>query len=106
MEDILEEIVGDISDETDEASNIVIEQQDGHFLVLGEVSVMDFNRHFKSELPENKEFTTLSGFILHKLGRFPKEGDTVLHEDLEFTVKEKTMRTVKTILIKKRGLSL
>lgn len=101
MEDILEEIVGDISDETDEAGRMVIEEKDGHYLVLGEVSIVDFNRHFRSELPENLDFTTLSGFILDRLGRFPKEGDTVIHEDLEFTVKEKTLRTVKKMIIKR-----
>jgi putative hemolysin len=101
LEDVLEEIVGDITDETDEAGKGIIKQEDGSFLVAGELSILDFNKHFKSELPETADFTTVSGFILYKLGRFPDVGDVVIFNDLEFTVKETTMRTVKMVAVKK-----
>ncbi len=103
LEDILEEIVGDIADETDEASQAVIKQPDGEFLVAGGISIVDFNRQFEADLPEDQDFATLSGFILDKLGRFPKEGDAVESGGLEFLVKEKTPRTVKTLAVKRKG---
>ena len=105
LEDVLEEIVGDITDETDEADKGIRPVEDG-FIVVGNVSIVDFNRHFKSELPENEDYSTVSGFILDKLGRFPKEGDIVDYGDIKFTAKEVTLRTVKTALVnqEKRGL--
>lgn len=101
LEDILEEIVGDIADETDEAYGNVIKLENGDYLAAGELSILDFNKFFKSDLPENESFTTMSGFILDKLGRFPNEGDVVTCNNFEFTVKEKTLRTVKTAVVKK-----
>jgi CBS domain containing-hemolysin-like protein len=103
LEDILEEIVGDISDETDEGLAGVVRQPDGSSLVSGELSIVDFNKQFNTQLPEDEDYTTVSGFILNKLGRFPQEGDVVNHEDLEFTVKEKTPRIVKTVVVRKKN---
>lgn len=99
MEDILEEIVGDISDETDEIDKN-IKQEGSDFIVAGHTSVVDFNKYFNTELPENRDFNTVSGFILERLGRFPKEGDVVEHIDIKFTVKETTLRIVKTAVVK------
>lgn len=102
LEDILEEIVGEISDETDESNKTIIKLGNNSFLVAGEVSIIDFNKHFESQIPEDQDFTTISGFILDRLGRFPEEGDMVLHETLELLVKEKTRRTVKSIVVTKK----
>lgn len=101
LEDILEEIVGDITDETDEASKSIVKREDGSYLVVGEISILDFNKFFNAALPEDEDFNTLSGFLIHKIGRFPKEEDTVKFGDWEFKVKEKTLRTVKTAVVKK-----
>lgn len=99
LEDVLEEIVGDITDETDEADKGI--KQDGEdSIVNGNVSIVDFNKHFKTELPENEDYSTVSGFILDRLGRFPNEGDAVNFDNIKFTVKETTLRTVKTVLVK------
>jgi len=105
LEDVLEEIVGDITDETDEVDKGI--KQDGKDSVVnGNVSIVDFNKHFKTELPENEDYSTVSGFILDKLGRFSKEGDIVDYKDIKFIVKEVTLRTVTTAVVKqeKRGL--
>lgn len=99
MEDLLEEIVGDITDETDEADNR-IKQEGKNFIVFGNVSIVDFNRHFKTDLPEDEDFKTVSGFILERLGRFPKAGDAVEYGDVKFIVKEATLRVVKTAEVK------
>jgi putative hemolysin len=104
LEDVLEEIVGDITDETDEASRKITKQADGTFLVFGEISIVDFNRFFQTDLPEDQDFTTVSGFILNELGRFPKEGDNIKVGDLEFVAEEVTLRTVKTVKVKNKAL--
>lgn len=99
LEDVLEEIVGDITDETDETDNDIKQEGEG-FIVAGNVSIVDFNKYFKTDLSENEDFNTVSGFILNHLGRFPKEGDVVDYKDIKITVKEVTLRTVKTAIIK------
>ncbi len=102
LEDLVEEIVGEISDETDEANKTIVKQPDQSFLVAGKVSILDFNRYFNSQLPEDEDFTTISGFILNRLGHFPKEGELISFNDWEFTVKEKDLRTVKTAVVNKK----
>ncbi|MDP2587122.1 MAG: hemolysin family protein [Candidatus Komeilibacteria bacterium] len=99
MEDILEEIVGDITDETDEADEGIRPEGDD-FIVAGNVSVVDFNKYFKTDLPEDEDYSTVSGFILDRLGRFPQEGDVANHNNLKLTVTEVTLRTVKNVIVK------
>ncbi len=104
VEDLLEELVGEISDETDETSRAIVQQPDESFIVSGACSIVDFNKQFGSGLPEDEDFSTVSGFLLDRLGRFSREGDTVSVDNLEFTVKEKTLRTVKTAVVKHLNL--
>ncbi|HYF05042.1 MAG TPA: hemolysin family protein [Patescibacteria group bacterium] len=101
LEDILEELVGDIADETDEGTQAQVWEQDGKSLVSGSISIVDFNKHFGSDIPEDEQYTTLSGFISHTLGRFPVLEETVTHGGFSITVIERTQRTVKTAHIKK-----
>lgn len=100
LEDVLEEIVGDISDETDEQSIAIVKNEDSTHTVAGELPILDFNKYFNVELPTDEGISTLSGFIMHKLGRFAKIGDTVKFLNLEFTVQETTKRTAKIIVVK------
>ncbi len=83
LEDVLEEIVGDIADETDEGNKGITRLTDDNFLVTGELSILDFNRYFKTLLPQDATHTTVSGFILEKLGRFPDSGDVIKFNNLE-----------------------
>jgi putative hemolysin len=100
MEDLLEEIVGDITDETDEAEKGV-RLENGMTVVDGKLSIVDFNKHFNSELSENEDYNTVSGLILDKLGRFAKPGDIVSEGTIKLTVKEVTLRIVKTAVVEK-----
>lgn len=97
LEDILEEIVGDISDETDEARRQIHKQEDGTYLIDGDTSIIDLNRHFKTALPESENFSTISGFILNSLERFPELEEQVEFENLVFNVVQKTPRTIKLV---------
>lgn len=100
LEDVLEEIVGDISDETDEL-DLRIRQEGEKHIVAGSVSIVDFNKYFKTNIPDQKDFNTISGFILECLGRFPKEGDQIDHEKVQLKVNEVTARVIKTIWVHK-----
>jgi len=98
LEDILEEIVGEITDETDEV-NQGISRIGNDFLVAGDVSIIDFNKYFNLLLPEDEDYNTVSGFILDQLGHFPNPGEMVAYQGAQLFVKEAAMRTVKTVLV-------
>jgi putative hemolysin len=100
MEDILEEIVGEISDETDEIKHEITDNKNGTFTVMGDMSVVDFNKFFMSKVPENQDYNTISGFVIDRLGRFPRVDDRITFQNLNFTVKEITSRTTRILEVK------
>src|SRR5690606_36454455 len=86
IEDVLEEIVGDIEDETDDAEQDMIrELEDNRFLVAALTPVEDFNEFFNSGLSE-EEFDTIGGILLQAFGQFPKVGESIAIDNLTFTV--------------------
>ena len=78
LEDLLEEIVGDISDEHDEEVNEQInKQQDGSFVLDGNLAVRDLNKRLKLQLPVSEAYTTIAGFLMSESGQILNEGETV-----------------------------
>ncbi|HEX8948905.1 MAG TPA: hemolysin family protein, partial [Dissulfurispiraceae bacterium] len=76
LEDLLEEIVGEIRDEYDTESP-VIPLNDGSMIIDAAISVRDLNEDYDIPIPESPEYETLGGFIVTQLQRIPKTGDTV-----------------------------
>ena len=103
IEDILEEIVGEISDEKDTIDPLIHEEKDGTFTVEGSISIIDFNRFFEANLPEDESYTTVSGFLLNQLEKFPKIGDMVVFEKIRFRIKTKTEKQIKTVTVLKNA---
>ena len=101
IEDILEEIVGDIDDESDVEDKLISRQKDGGYQVDGSVSIVDFNRHFKTDFPEDEQYITVSGLILDHLENMPEVGTKTVIGNVEFTIKEKTERMIKMLGVKK-----
>jgi CBS domain containing-hemolysin-like protein len=99
MEDIIEEIVGEIHDEYDEVSKSIEQARDGSVTVDARMSVGDFNQQFKAQLPEAPEYETLAGFIQKEMGRMPEVGDTVIHQTMTFIVQSKTARRIRTVRV-------
>jgi putative hemolysin len=85
LEDLLEEIVGEIEDEYDLPDESVEELGDGRFRVDGTFPIDDFNERFAKELPQ-EDYHTLAGFVFGQLGRGAEAGDEVLHEGMRFRV--------------------
>lgn len=85
LEDILEEIVGDIADETDVAVPGVKPQADGSLLVNGDVTLRDLNRDFDWRLPDENA-VTLAGLILHESRMIPDAGQLFLFHGFRFEV--------------------
>ncbi|HEX6043127.1 MAG TPA: hemolysin family protein [Pyrinomonadaceae bacterium] len=95
LEDLLEEIVGDISDEHDEEVNEQITGIDEHTYVLdGGLAVRDLNRRLKLSVPESEAYTTVGGFLMTRAGHVLKPGEVVQHDGLVFTVERVERRRV------------
>jgi len=76
LEDIIEEVVGDIRDEHDgTAEDCVVRLADGAFTVKGSAPVKDVNARLDLGIPEKKGYTTMAGFFLSEFGRLPREKD-------------------------------
>jgi putative hemolysin len=86
MEDLLEEIVGDIRDEYDWEERPVERQRDGSLIVEGTVSAAELRDQYQVPIPESTEFQTVAGFLLERLGSVPKGGEAVVEGDFRFTV--------------------
>ncbi len=102
LEDILEEILGEIRDEYDKEENPVTKVSDGSFLVLGKIPVNDLHEllELNEQLPEG-EFETVAGLILNYSGHIPKEGYSFHLENYKFTVKEVINKRIKKVLIER-----
>jgi len=84
LEDIIEEITGDIADEHDIVRPAIVPAGPSGFVVTGSVSLLDLGRHIGHEFPD--EYDTLSGLIYGLLDRIPKEGDTVVFDGMQFRI--------------------
>ena len=85
LEDLLEEIVGEIEDEFDLPDESVEQLADGRIRISGTFSVDDFNEQFDRQLPVD-DYHTMAGFVFGLLGRAPEPGDEVSHDGTHFTV--------------------
>jgi len=98
LEDIIEEIVGEIEDEYDSPAILIKRISLDEALVSGEVSVHDLNRTMDIDLPED-EGVTVTGLLLHRLEAMPNVGDEVCVGPVVLTVKETTEREITTVSI-------
>ena len=87
LEDLLEEIVGEIEDEYDLPDDSVERIDDRHIRIHGTFSIDDFNEQFGTDLPQ-EDYHTIAGFVFGELGRAPQPGDEVHHDGLRFKVEE------------------
>ncbi len=103
MEDILEEIVGEISDEYDDeqASDDIRELNPTTIEVSARVRLDELNRRFDFELPEDGEFDTVGGFVFSQKGSMPSSGESFAWHKLLFTVLNADARVVKRLRIER-----
>lgn len=89
MEDILEEIVGEIKDNTAGKIQNYSRLQDGKYYVLGSMNVDEFNEVFNYKLPESDDYNTIAGFIADKTGKILNPSETFEYEGLTFELIKK-----------------
>ena len=97
IENILEEIVGEIMDEHDNETDRLIPLDDGAFLVAAPLEVEKLEEAMQINLPEG-DFESVGGFIINLLGRIPKVGETIPFQGMEITIKEGDQRKIDKIL--------
>jgi CBS domain containing-hemolysin-like protein len=101
VEDLLEEIVGEIRDEYDVESETVIDEGDGVFTFSGKVSVDEVRERLGVEI-EREGFETVGGFLLSHLGRMPYVGEVVEIDELVFEVLEVERRRISKVRVRRR----
>ncbi|MDY6881350.1 MAG: hemolysin family protein [Desulfatiglans sp.] len=98
IEDILEEIVGEIMDEHDSEEQLLTVTEGGSLLVDARLGVEKLEEKINKDLPKG-DFESVGGFIIHILGRIPEVDETISFEDLEITVRKADRRKIDKLLI-------
>ncbi|PIV63405.1 MAG: hemolysin, partial [bacterium (Candidatus Ratteibacteria) CG01_land_8_20_14_3_00_40_19] len=104
MEDLLEEIVGEISDHWEKKAPDFQKLPDGTILVNGKMEIERVNEELEMGLPEENDVETLAGFILSYVGRFPKVGETFRFKNLSFTIQTADEHSISLVQIKRLDL--
>ena len=103
LEDLIEEIVGEIEDELDERQKPFVEKLSEHdYIVNTRMEIDDFSEYFNVAVDEEDDVTTLSGLILKNADRIPKVGDVVEYKNLKFKILEGTRRKISKVRVIKR----
>lgn len=104
IEDVLEQIVGDIEDEHDfdEVEDNIVQDLNGHYRVKAVTEIADFNKRLGAELSD-VDYDTMGGLVLHEFGRLPKRGESVTAGDFKFTVLRADSRRLYTLLVEKNS---
>src|SRR4029453_1527905 len=102
IEDVLEQIIGDIEDEYDfdESHDNIIPEANGKFRVKAQTEIADFNEQFHTAFPDD-EFDTVGGLVLRAFGRLPKRGETTTMEGLRFRVLRADSRRLYTLQVER-----
>jgi CBS domain containing-hemolysin-like protein len=99
IEDIVEEIVGDILDEYDEMRKSVEQASDGSVIVDAALSIADFNVQFRAQVPEAPDYETLAGYLQKITGRLPESNEEIKTENFVFTILTKSARRIRQVKV-------
>lgn len=97
LEDIVEEIFGDIEDEHDSTKYVAKQTADGDYLLSARLEIDKVNEMFGLDLPESDEYMTIGGLILHEYQSFPKLNEVVKFDKYEFKIIKSTSRKIELV---------
>lgn len=100
IEDILEEIVGEIADEYDEEKALFTEQPDGSWIVDAHMSIFDVEETIGMTIPQEGEYDTVGGYVFHCAGTIPSKGFVIHQDEFELEVLDSNERVVEKVRIK------
>jgi len=106
IEDVLEQIVGEIEDEFDfdETEDNIIQDKNGHYRVKASTEIEDFNEYFNVNF-SNEEFSTIGGLIIHAFGHLPKRDEKITFEGFKITILRADSRKLYSVLLEIDSLS-
>jgi CBS domain containing-hemolysin-like protein len=100
LEDALEEIVGEIIDETDTVEHHIVKTRPNEWRVLGKSEIDEVNETIEMNIPDSREYDTFSGFILDKIGRIPQEKEEIPIGPFLVTVKEMDGNRIREYIVR------
>ena len=102
IEDVIEQIVGDIEDEFDfdETEDNILVDRSGRYRVKAVTEIADFNERFGTSFPD-EDFDTVGGLVVARFGRLPKRGETIVIDDFTFQVLRADSRKVHSLLVER-----
>jgi CBS domain containing-hemolysin-like protein len=100
IDDILEEIVGEIRDEYDTEEEMIVHLKNDQFLINGRMEIDQINERLGLNLPRGS-YETLGGFLLELFGHIPSQGERVQYQNLTFTVLRASDRLIREVRVKK-----
>lgn len=101
IEDILEEIVGEISDEYDDEQILFTEQPDGSWVIDAHMNILDAEEATGITIPQEGEYDTIGGYVFHCAGAIPSRGFVIHQDEFELEVLDSNERVVEKVRIKK-----
>ncbi len=103
LEDVVEEIFGEIIDETDRMVPDIVRLKDNKWLVAGRINVEYLNKEIDIHIPESVSYDTFSGFFLEQIDRIPQPGESVIIDRWTATVKEMDGNRIQSFIVKKEA---
>ena len=100
LEDALEELVGEIRDETDKEEPLIIKKKNKEWVVLGKTDIEEVNSVIGMNIPDSAEYDTFSGYVLEQIGRIPNENEVFTIGDFDIVVVAKDGNRIKEYLIR------
>jgi len=97
LEDIVEEIFGDIEDEHDSTKYVALQNADGDYVLSARLEIDKVNEMFDLDLPESDEYMTIGGLILHEYQSFPKLNEVIRINKFEFKIIKSTSRKIELV---------
>ena len=99
LEDVVEEIIGEIVDETDRMVPDIVKLKENKWLVSGKIDIDDLNKEIGISIPESSNYDTFSGFFLEEIERIPKPGASIEIDKWTITVKDMDGNRIQTFII-------
>lgn len=103
LEDVIEEIVGEISDETDKVEPHIVQINDEEWIVLGKTDIDEINQEIPINIPESKDYDTFSGYILERIEKIPHEKEKIIVGEFTLSIKIMEGNRISEVIIKKKS---
>ena len=100
LEDILEEVVGEIRDEYDSETGQFVSLGKNRFLVNSTMEIEKINERLELNLPK-EDYETIGGFLLKRMGKIPQKGEIIIYKNVKYTIMESSNRAINQILVEK-----